>query len=96
MCWFVNNIIVIADAWYGTHYIGNEFHWRGSLFCFTASVLAIASNLISVCSLNIMGISRFSVIQNPFDSQYLETRFLKSQIAIVIISSFAVVAVHQG
>ncbi len=35
-----------------------------------------------------MGISRFSVIMSPFDSKYLEQKFLITQIAVVIVLSF--------
>ncbi len=64
-------IIAGADEYIGKEYVQYDIIWKQHALCLISSMTYIASNLVSVFSLNIMAISRYSVVKLPFDSTYL-------------------------
>ena len=80
-------IIFIANSVFQNRYIEKEIYWRGSVQCYIISTLYIASHLISFLTVNIMAVSRYSVVKYPFDSRFLERGFVIKLIVLSILMS---------
>ncbi len=75
-------IILVTDASLGKEYIVNEHWWRKSPECIFAASLFITTNWFSLFCINLAAISRYAVIKNPFDSEFLNFSFIKKIVTI--------------
>ncbi len=78
--------IAISDAIFQGRYFEYEKYWRGSLSCFSSCILFLDASLISVFSMHLMTVSRYSIVKYPLDSKFREKQFIMN----VIICSYII------
>ena len=60
-------IIAIKDTLAGEHYVESDISWRGSFLCHSLAFISLLSLLLSALLLLTLSISRYNLIQNPFE-----------------------------
>ncbi|XP_071944167.1 uncharacterized protein [Antedon mediterranea] len=75
-------IIASADVFYRDDYVTHAKHWKQSLTCTFAGILAFLSSELSVFTLTVLSCDRFLHIAFPFRSVHLTSTSVKYAVAL--------------
>ncbi len=87
--------IVVADLTFRNDYLEYEHYWRANFVCIFSSFLSFITNFLSVFTINLLALTRYCIVKNPLDSNFLEASFLTRLcvIASSIITVLSILAV---
>ncbi len=78
-------VIIIADAYFENEYLKNEFFWRQNFFCYISNACFLIAGFLSIFAINPITLTKYEVIENPLDSNYLNEGYLKKRYIIICI-----------
>ena len=92
-------IVAVADAVYFERYVENDTYWQSGVMCYAAAFMSNAANIMSCITLYFLALSRYRVIKQPFDTMFLEIRFVTRWIILIsilcLLTSFGLVMAHR-
>ena len=74
----------ISDLHFGDSYVGYDTFWRNSIICKLASLLALVHMMSCPMVICLMIIARFSIVQWPINSRFLQRRFIKKVLFFIL------------
>ncbi len=86
-------IITAADEIFANDYLESEYNWRQNSFCHISLVLQTNAYLLSLFITNLIALTRYFVISHPFDSRFLEKRYL---VKICFLASLVVMLLSSA
>ena len=70
-------VIAIADSYYAYNFFMHEYFWRSSAMCYITSFLSTCHHLISCYLIIFIALSRYCLVDEPFDTLFLNSQFVK-------------------